>query len=296
MKNTIFIGCVESSYVLLKHMLDKGYKVSGVITMEDTGINSDYHSLKPLAEQYGIDCFITENVNDSETLEYVRSKNPDVIYCFGWSRLIGKELLNIPGYGIIGFHPAAIPYNRGRHPLIWALVLGLDKTASSFFVMDEGADSGDIVSRREITIDFEDDAKSLYDKVLDAAKDQVIDITEMLDKDVLVRTPQDLSIGNIWRKRGRMDGQIDWRMSCDGIYNLVRALTHPYVGAHFIYNDTEVRIWKCSMEKNDAYRNIEPGKVIKVCSETDFTVKAYDGLIHVTDCDQVILTEGEYLR
>ena len=34
----------------------------------------------------------------------------------------------MPALGVIGYHPAELPKNRGRHPLIWALVLGLKKT------------------------------------------------------------------------------------------------------------------------------------------------------------------------
>ena len=146
MKKTLFIGCVESSYVLLETMLEKGYKVDGIITMESSAINADFKSLVPLAEKYGIDYICTKNVNDEETVAFAKSKSPEVIYCFGWSRLIGKELLALPKCGVIGFHPAALPCNKGRHPLIWALVLGLKKTASTFFIMDEGADTGDIIS------------------------------------------------------------------------------------------------------------------------------------------------------
>jgi len=58
-----------------------------------------------------------------------------------------KESLDLPHLGVIDFHPAALPANRGRHPIIWALVLGLQETASTFFFMDEGADSGDIISQ-----------------------------------------------------------------------------------------------------------------------------------------------------
>ncbi|WP_026523430.1 formyltransferase family protein [Butyrivibrio sp. MB2005] len=296
MKKTVFIGCVESSYIILKHMLQKGYIVSGVVTMDDSPINSDFHSLVPLAKEYGIDVICTKNINDEETLEFIKNKKPDVIYCFGWSRLIGKELLALPPYGVIGFHPAAIPMNRGRHPLIWALVLGLDKTASTFFVMDEGADTGDIISQKDVIIGYDDDAQTLYDKVLNTAKNQVIEFTDKISMDSLVRLPQDKNVGNTWRKRGRLDGQIDFRMSCEGIYNLVRALTHPYVGAHFMMADVEVKVWKCNVYKCDDYKNLEPGKILKVYSETEFEVKAYDGIVHVLDCDNIILKEGEYLR
>ena len=295
MKTTLFIGCVESSYVLLEAMLEKGYKVAGIITMESSASNADFKSLVPLAEKYGIDYFITKNINDEETLAFAKSKSPEVIYCFGWSRLIGKELLSLPKYGVVGFHPAAIPYNKGRHPLIWALVLGLKKTASSFFIMDEGADTGDIISQREVIIDETDDAQDLYNKVLEVAKEQVLTFTKEFENDAVKPVKQDLSAGNAWRKRGRMDGQIDWRMSGKAIYNLVRGLTHPYVGAHFMAGEQEVKVWKCEYEITDEYANLEPGKILKVNTQTDFVIKAYDGIVHITDSDAVSLKEGDYL-
>ncbi|SCZ78714.1 formyltransferase family protein [Pseudobutyrivibrio xylanivorans] len=295
MKTTLFIGCVESSYVLLEAMLEKGYKVDGIITMESSAINSDFKSLVPLAEKYGIDYVCTKNVNDEETVGFAKSKAPDVIYCFGWSRLIGKELLALPKYGVVGFHPAALPCNKGRHPLIWALVLGLKKTASTFFIMDEGADTGDIISQREVIIDETDDAQDLYDKVLEVAKEQVLTFTKEFAEDAVKPVKQDPKAGNAWRKRGRMDGQIDWRMSGRAIYNLVRGLTHPYVGAHFMAGDKEVKVWKCEYELTDEYENLEPGKVLKVNSQTDFVIKAYDGIVHIIDSDAVSLKEGDYL-
>ena len=33
----------------------------------------------------------------------------------GWSQIIKKKLLVLPPMGIIGFHPSALPLNRGRH-------------------------------------------------------------------------------------------------------------------------------------------------------------------------------------
>ena len=75
----------------------------------------------------------------------------------------------------MGYHPASLPENRGRHPIIWALALGLKKSASTFFFMEEGADDGDILSQKEFEILYEDDAKSLYEKVTDMALNQIED-------------------------------------------------------------------------------------------------------------------------
>lgn len=107
--------------------------------------------------------------------------HPDIGFCFSWSQLIKKEIINLFPKGIVGFHPALLPQNRGRHPLIWALALDLSETASTFFLINEGADEGDIISQRLISISYEDDAKTLYDKVLDAAIEQQSELVESLE-------------------------------------------------------------------------------------------------------------------
>ena len=112
MKKTLFIGCVESSYVLLEAMFEAGYPVAGIVTMEQSAINADFKSLVPLAEKYNVPYICTKNVNDDETVGFIKNIAPEVIYCFGWSRLIGSEILALPKYGVVGFHPAALPCNK----------------------------------------------------------------------------------------------------------------------------------------------------------------------------------------
>jgi len=136
--------------------------------------------------------------------------------------------------GVVGFHPAALPANRGRHPLIWSLALGLEQTASTFFFMDAGADSGDILLRRALAIDPTDDARTLYDKVCACALEQITQFVSQLANGSFAREPQAHAQANIWRKRGMADGKIDWRMSAVSVHNLVRALAKPYVGAHLL--------------------------------------------------------------
>lgn len=296
MINILFVGCVKSSAILLNVLLEHGMYISGVVTQKESSYNADFCSLDEICEKHSIDYCYTKNINGKDTVEFIMNKKPDVIYCFGWSRLLKEEVLNIPRLGTIGFHPADLPNNRGRHPIIWALVLGLDKTASTFFLMDMDADTGAIVSKEEIAITYFDDAASIYDKVMECAKKQVIDITNKIENGTLVLIPQEKGRGNTWRKRNMYDGQIDWRMSGKAIYNTVRALAKPYPGAHFIAHGREIKIWKVEEIDSNGFNNIEPGKVLKVNSETDYYIKAYDKVIHVIESDNIQLTEGEYLQ
>lgn len=197
--------------------------------------------------------------------------------------------------GVIGFHPAALPNNRGRHPLIWALALGLEETASTFFMINVGADEGDIVSQRMIPIAYEDNARTLYDKVMDVAVEQEISLVEDFENDSVTRKKQNLKEGNSWRKRGKVDGQIDWRMSSRAIYNLVRSLTRPYVGAHFVYKEDDYKVWKVEEIQISNIRNIEPGKVIAVNEDGTIDVKVYDGVIRLVDFDSIKVSVGDYI-
>lgn len=259
----IFIGTVEFSRLALARLMAIGAEVVGVCTLPASSFNADYADLRPLCRERGIPLKITEDVNSSETLNWIREYSPDVIFCFGWSRLLREELLAVAPLGVVGFHPAALPANRGRHPLVWALALGLEQTASTFFFMDTGADSGDILSQRMIKIDPTDDAGSLYEKVCAVALEQISQFVPPLADGSFVREKQNHAQANTWRKRAMADGKIDWRMSACSIHNLVRALTKPYVGAHFVMDSKDIKVWK-SMVRYDAPANAEPGKVLGI--------------------------------
>ena len=273
----LFIGCVMSSHVFLETLIKTKINIVGVITKSESAFNSDFKDLTPLCRENNIPCICVKNTNDNEVIHFIKEMNPDIGYCLGWSQLIKQEVIELFPMGMVGYHPTALPYNRGRHPIIWALALGLERTASSFFMMEKGADTGDIISQRDVDITYEDNAKTLMDKLLVCGAEQIVEITEDFERGTIKRIVQKESESNFWRKREKKDGCIDWRMSSRTIYNLVRSLTKPYVGAHFLMNDKEVKVWSVReiICKTGQYDNIEPGKIINV-TDNSFVVKAGD--------------------
>ncbi|MCP5463711.1 MAG: formyl transferase [Deltaproteobacteria bacterium] len=292
----VFIGCVQFSHDALQTLLSlDDAEVVGVVTREESKFNSDFCSLQSLASENQIPCFLAKGNNQTEMLGFLKELQADVIYCFGWSYLLKSEILNLPPKGVVGFHPAALPQNRGRHPLIWALALGLSKTASTFFIMDEGADSGDILSQVEMSIEPDDDAASLYKKMTDTALTQIASFTKALAGNNAKLVKQDHSLANSWRKRGKADGQIDWRMNATSINNLVRALTQPYVGAHCVFQDQDVKVWKGKVATDPVPANIEPGKVLNIEGNA-VLVKTGVGAFWILEHEFSTLPQkGEYL-
>ena len=290
----LFVGTVEFSYKALEKLIELKAELVGVCTKDKSNFNSDFADLTPLCKENKIPYKFVDDINSKENIEWINTLNPDIIFCFGWSSLIKKELLNLPIMGVIGYHPASLPQNRGRHPLIWALVLGLKQSASTFFFMQEGADDGDILSQEEFEILYEDDAKSLYNKVSKVALNQIESFLPKLQNNSFQRTKQNHDKANIWRKRGKADGKIDFRMTSNAIYNLVRALAKPYVGAHIEYKGQDISVWKVE-EINFDKNNIEFGKVLENDDNT-ITVRTYDKAIKIIEHDFKELPKvGEYL-
>lgn len=275
----LYIGSVIFSAKALEKLISIKAEVVGVITKDKSAFNSDFFDLSSLAQVNGIPFQYTSDINSSETVNWIQRLKPDVVFCFGWSNLIKKEVLEISRLGVIGYHPTLLPYNKGRHPLIWAKALGLEKSGSTFFFMDEGADTGDILSQKEFVINFEDDANRVYERLIDTALLQIEEFYGQLKSNSYPRIKQDKSAGNLWRKRSKKDGLIDFRMNSVTICNLVRALTKPYVGAHLEYNNTDIKIWEVEPAKYDeAKKNIEPGKVLCIL-ENKIEIKTADSAI-----------------
>jgi methionyl-tRNA formyltransferase len=293
----VFIGSVLFSATALEKLISIGAKVVGVITKKESKVNSDFFDLSAIALKNNIPFNYTSNINSSDTFQWVKEKNPDVLFCFGWSNLIKADILSIAKYGVIGFHPSLLPNNRGRHPLIWAKVLGLRKSGSTFFFMDEGADTGDILSQREFDINFDDDASSLYQKMTDNAMLQIEEFHSKLVDGTFNKIPQNKIEGNQWRKRGVKDGLIDFRMSTFAICNLVRALSKPYVGAHIEYNQNLISVWDVFPEEHNEIEieNFEPGKILKI-QEKMLLVKTGDSSIWLKEHEFIELPiVGDYI-
>lgn len=292
---TLFIGSVQFSEKALEKLIQLDSEVVGVVTKQSSAFNSDFVDLSKVAEKHHIPSHHTNEVNSKASVDWIKGKNPDVIFCLGWSRLLKNQVLSIPPRGVIGYHPSKLPFNRGRHPLIWAIALGLEETASTYFLMDEGADTGDILSQESFPIYFSDRARDVYVRMTEVALAQLESLIEQLESDTLNRVSQHGKTGNTWRKRGEQDGKIDFRMSSENIYNLVRALDKPYDGAHFEYRGEAFTVWNVEIAEF-SQKNLEPGKILEVQGR-QMLVKTGNGAIRIKDHEMKKLpNKNEYLN
>ena len=290
----LFIGTVHISEKLLQKLISMKSNIVGVCTKKSSSFNSDFVDLTLICKKNEIPYRFVNDINSPSNLKWIKNKSPDVIFCFGWSDLLKDDLLKLPPIGVIGYHPAKLPQNRGRHPIIWTLVLGLSESSSTFFFMDKGVDDGDILSQKDIKVLKSDNAETLYNRLINVSVNQIEKIVSMLETNNFRKIKQNHSLSNTWRKRSKDDGKINFKMTSKDIHNLVRALSKPYIGAHINYKNKDIIVWRTKIIKFQK-QNIEPGKVL-ISNKNSITVKSADGAIEIIESEFVKFPKkGEYL-
>ena len=281
MKKIVYFGCTLSAYELFKFLIKKKIKISAVFTKKKS-YNHDFINLTNIAKKNKIFSTYIKKTNSNSTIEKLKKIKPDYIICIGWPVLLKKNIIDIPKYDVIGFHPTELPKNKGRHPIIWSIILGLKATASSFFLIKDPnkPDNGELISQRRVIIKDNYTSKDLYLKLINVASNQLYEIVKKIYKNKLkIYKKKSSHPGNTWRKRSKGDGKIDWRMSAKSINNLSRALTPPYPYAYFVYKRKEMSVIKTKIILNkNKYFNIEPGRIV-LYQGVNPVVKCADGLI-----------------
>ena len=109
--------------------------------------------------------------------------------------------------------------------------------------MEAKADRGDIVAQKAIPITPEDTAVTLFARMTAAAGQLFRETYPLLRSGQAARLPQDHARASYFGGRRPEDGKIDWRQPAIAVYNLMRAVTHPYPGAFTILAGRKLYIW-----------------------------------------------------
>jgi methionyl-tRNA formyltransferase len=241
----VFIGGVDVSHAALEALCAAGLPPALALAYDESRSQaSGYRDFGPLAERFGFDLERVRDVNDEALVERIEALQPQLIHVIGWSQLIRRRLLDVPASGCVGIHPTRLPEGRGRAPIPWTIIRGLDSTACTMFVLTEGVDDGPIVGQVEVPLDPREDAGTLYEKHRAAHSKLVLDHTPDLLAGRAATVEQDDSAATYWEKRDPEDGRIDWSAPAEEIDRLVRAVTRPFPGAFFDRGDQRVVVWR----------------------------------------------------
>ncbi len=231
-------------YECLDALIQNDEYIMAVITHKDDPDEEIwFRSVAALARKYDIPVHTPESVNTPDWTERIRSWNPDLIFSFYYRDIINEDILKVPRLGAFNMHGSLLPKYRGRVPVNWAVLNGEKETGATLHHMVKRADAGDIVDQEAVPIAYDDSAEDVFHKVTRAARTIVERQIDALTAGAAPRKPQDESQATKFGGRKPTDGRIDWTKSAESIYNLVRAVTHPYPGAFTELDGSKLMVW-----------------------------------------------------
>ncbi|MGL5873563.1 MAG: methionyl-tRNA formyltransferase [Xenococcaceae cyanobacterium] len=288
----ILVGAVDSTKIALETLVKLGAPPAALFTLppNKAARHSDYIDLEPIATQYGIPTEAAINVNSKEVLDRLRFYQPDYILVIGWSQICLAEFLSIAKVGAIGCHPALLPENRGRAVVPWTILQRVKQTGLSLFWLDEGADSGDLILQKKISVADDETATTLYAKHCDAIANLLAQLIPFLEAGKVPRIPQQHDRATYCAKRVADDGLIDWNLPADEVWTLIRAVTKPYPGAFTFYKGKQLTIWSAEYIGKTSYWGL-PGQ-IQIIDERGVLVQCGDRQ-HILVKDYEFVGEAE---
>src|ERR1700674_5831960 len=269
----------ELGYACMEALLKMGAPIAALFTHRDDSHEEIWwRSCAELAAEHGVRVHIDESVE--AVAAAIGALKPSIIYSFSYRHLIPESVLELASQGAFNLHPSLLPAYRGRAPVNWVLVNGERETGVTLHHMVARADAGDIVGQRAGAIDDSDDALTLYRKLVPLGVELVEDLHPKIVAGNPPRRKVDISKGSYLGRRKPEDGRIDWRWPARRIFNLVRAVTHPYPGAFCFASGRKLLVWEASIG-TEAARRGAPGEIVGETAGGAIEIAAGEGSVIV---------------
>lgn len=251
----IFMGSPDFAIPSLQALADE-FKVVGVVTQPDRPAGRGRKLLQPpiktLALELGIPVLQPLKLrSDKVAKQQIIDWNPDVIVVAAFGQILKNDVLNLAPFGCINVHASLLPRWRGVSPIQSAILNGDPKTGVTIMKMDEGIDTGDIISQQEIPISLEDTGGSLFERLAKLGGKFLIETLPKYIAGDLVPYSQGESPTPYAPMLKKSDGELNFSLPAAILARQVRAF-NPWPGSFMNWDHKPLKIHKAYPENNQS--------------------------------------------
>jgi methionyl-tRNA formyltransferase len=167
------------------------------------GSASGFSSLLEIADRRGLETVDVTHLHRTETLEALRAVTPDLIIVACFSKILKREVIEIPQTACVNIHPSLLPAYRGPNPVYWVVANGERETGVTAHFIDEGIDSGDIIDQVKVSIDVGAGEEDVFSDCVDAAARLAGEVVRQFEEGSVQRAPQDPVLASYFGKPPR---------------------------------------------------------------------------------------------
>lgn len=265
----VFMGTSGFAATILEKIIDSKHNIVSVYTRPDkkTGRNQSLQksAVKISAEKNGLKIYEPEKF-DTETIKKLQEQKPDLLVVAAYGKILAKEVLDIPGFGALNVHASLLPKFRGPSPIQNAILEGETETGTTIMLMNEGIDTGDILSQKKISIGPDETTPELTQRLSELSSDLLVETIPLWVERKIKPQKQDDQKATHCQLIERSDGKIIWSKEAFSIYNRYRAF-FPWPGIFTFWEkdgfNLRLKLTKISLDTKNAPNQKKIGEVFQ---------------------------------
>lgn len=279
----IFMGTPEFSVGTLQAIYEAGHEVCLVVTQPDKpkgrGHAMQYTPVKEYAMEKGIEVFQPTRIREAEAVEKLKSYQADIIVVVAFGQILSKDILEMCPYGCINVHASLLPKYRGAAPIQWVIIDGEKESGVTIMQMNEGLDTGDMISKVVVPIEEKETGGSYHDKLALAGAKLCVETMKEMESGSAVRTPQEDAASCYAKKLTKELGLIDFKREAVEIERLIRGL-NPWPSAYTSLDGKTLKVWQADVIEKE-YEG-KPGMIVEKTKKS-LIVKTAKGALAITE-------------
>jgi methionyl-tRNA formyltransferase len=278
----IFMGTPDFAVASLKKLIEAGEQVVAVVTASDKfGGRGGKQLLESPVKKYALSQNIPvlqpEKMKSKVFLNELAAFKADVQIVVAF-RMLPEVVWDMPSLGTFNLHGSLLPKYRGAAPINWAIIRGEKETGVTSFKLKHEIDTGDIVMQESLTIEPDDTAGTLHDKMMELGASVVLKTIQKLKAHHINFIQQSDEDATSAPKIFHENLLIDFSQEVKTVYNFIRGMS-PYPGAYFTFEGLETKIISC--KPHLGLYDSKPGDVL--INKKQFHVFCLDGYIEIEE-------------
>lgn len=275
----IFAGTPDFAARHLQALLDSEHQVVAVYSQPDRpagrGQQLQASPVKQLALAHQIPVFQPKSLKKSKAQSELAALNADLMVVVAYGLILPAVVLQTPKLGCINVHGSLLPRWRGAAPIQRALWAGDLDTGVTIMQMDEGLDTGAMLSKVSLPIELTDTSATLYDKLADVGPKALLQALTDLPALQQQAITQDDNAANYAEKLSKDEALIDFQKPAAALEREIRAF-NPWPVSYLQLGALQLKVWQARVE--EMHSTAAPGTVLSA-DKKGIAIATTDGVL-----------------
>ncbi len=262
----LFMGTPDFASASLEALVNENKYDISVITQPDKPKGRGYIMTPPhvkvTALRLGLPVYQPETLKGDEFSVLLNELSPDIIIVVAYGKLLPKNVLDYPKFGCINVHGSLLPKYRGAAPIQRAIIDGEPETGITIMYMNEGLDTGDMLTKERVSISDGDNFETLFDRLAAVGAELLVKTLPKIISGEITPEKQDSSLATYANKIEKSDCFIDFSSSAKNVHNRIRGLS-PFPLAYTVRGGLPLKLI-CSEMSDISANNAPSGCIVSL--------------------------------